>query len=105
MARVTVEDCLERHPNRFALCLLAARRARLLNTGRPGLVDSSNRVAVTALREIAAGAVRPSVDIDHVLAQYAAEQNSLRRMQEDAERLGPTAPPDPIGGGRWEQGD
>ena len=51
MARVTVEDCLEHEENRFALVLLAARRARQLMNGAPALVHSTNREAVTALRE------------------------------------------------------
>jgi DNA-directed RNA polymerase subunit omega len=58
MARITVEDCLDRVPNRFELVLLAARRAKqLLKGGRP-LVESDNKEIVTALREIAAEQVR-----------------------------------------------
>ncbi|MFW6067646.1 MAG: DNA-directed RNA polymerase subunit omega [Myxococcota bacterium] len=53
MARVTVEDCLEHEENRFALVILAARRTRQLMKGAPALVQSKNRPAVTALREIA----------------------------------------------------
>jgi DNA-directed RNA polymerase subunit omega len=65
MARVTVEDCLEREDNRFALVVLASQRARQLMKGSAPLVQSKNRAAVTALREIAAGKVhydRPSHD-------------------------------------------
>jgi DNA-directed RNA polymerase subunit omega len=58
MARVTVEDCLEHEENRFALVVLAARRARELMKGAATLVKSDNKAAVTALREIAAGNVR-----------------------------------------------
>ncbi len=57
MARVTVEDCLEREDNRFALVVLASQRARQLMKGAIPLVASKNRAAVTALREIAAGKV------------------------------------------------
>jgi len=57
MARVTVEDCLEREDNRFALVVLASQRARALMKGAAPLVASKNRAAVTALREIAAGKV------------------------------------------------
>ena len=57
MARVTVEDCLERVPSRFALVLVAAKRTRQLLKGSESRVKSKNREAVTALREIAAGAV------------------------------------------------
>ena len=65
MARVTVEDCLEREENRFALVCLAAIRTRQLMKGANPLVHSKNKPAVTALREIAAGKVhydRPSHD-------------------------------------------
>lgn len=65
MARVTVEDCLEREDNRFALVVLASQRARQLMKGAAPLVHSKNKAAVTALREIATGKVhydRPSHD-------------------------------------------
>lgn len=65
MARVTVEDCLEREDNRFALVVLASQRARQLMKGAGALVQSKNKAAVTALREIAAAKVhydRPSHD-------------------------------------------
>lgn len=58
MARITVEDCLERVPNRFELVLLAARRAKQLLKGARPLVESDNKEVVTALREVAAGKVR-----------------------------------------------
>jgi DNA-directed RNA polymerase subunit omega len=57
MARITVEDCLERVGNRFELVLLAARRAKQLLKGARPLVESENKEIVTALREIAAGKV------------------------------------------------
>ena len=59
MARITVEDCLEKIPNRFALVLLAARRAKQLIKGSKPLVESPhNKEVVLALREIAAGEVK-----------------------------------------------
>ncbi len=58
MARITVEDCLERIPNRFSLCIVAAKRAKDLKRGASVLVDSKNKEIVTALREIAAGKVK-----------------------------------------------
>jgi DNA-directed RNA polymerase subunit omega len=58
MARITVEDCLERVPNRFELVLLAARRAKQLLKGARPLADSDNKEIVTALREVAADKVR-----------------------------------------------
>ncbi len=57
MARITVEDCLDRVPNRFELVLLGARRAKQLLKGARPLVESDNKEVVTALREIAAGEV------------------------------------------------
>jgi DNA-directed RNA polymerase subunit omega len=63
MARVTVEDCIDREDNRFALVILASKRARQLMKGAVPLVRSGNRPNVTSLREVAAGRVhfdRPS---------------------------------------------
>ncbi|MDX2169797.1 MAG: DNA-directed RNA polymerase subunit omega [Deltaproteobacteria bacterium] len=57
MARITVEDCLDKVPNRFELVLLGARRAKQLLKGARPLVESDNKEVVTALREIAAGEV------------------------------------------------
>jgi DNA-directed RNA polymerase subunit omega len=57
MARITVEDCLDKVPNRFELVLLAARRAKQLLKGARPLVESENKDIVTALREVAAGKV------------------------------------------------
>ncbi|WP_316014763.1 DNA-directed RNA polymerase subunit omega [Roseobacter sp. HKCCA0434] len=54
MARVTVEDCVDKVPNRFELVMLAAHRARELATGAPLTVDRDNdKNPVVALREIA----------------------------------------------------
>ncbi len=57
MARITVEDCLQRIPNRFQLTLAATYRARQLAQGAEPLVESRDKVTVTALREVAAGKV------------------------------------------------
>ena len=59
MARITVEDCLKRIPNRFELTLAATYRARMLAQGHTPKIDSKDKdkPTVTALREIAAGAV------------------------------------------------
>lgn len=58
MARITIEDCLDKIPNRFELVILAAQRARQLYKGAKPLIDSDNREVVVALREVAAGEVR-----------------------------------------------
>lgn len=60
MARVTVEDCLDHVDNRFTLVHLATQRAKQLYKGSRPIVACKNRQAVTALREIAEGAVRPA---------------------------------------------
>ncbi len=54
MARVTVEDCIDKLPNRFELVLLSAHRARLLSQGAPLTLERDNdKNPVVALREIA----------------------------------------------------
>ncbi len=56
MARVTVEDCVVRVPNRFELVMLASRRGRAISAGEPLTVDRDNdKNPVVALREIADG--------------------------------------------------
>lgn len=58
MARVTVEDCLEKVENRFQLVMLASKRVKQLYKGAQPLIDpKNNRLVVTALREIAAGKI------------------------------------------------
>lgn len=56
MARVTVEDCLEKVDNRFMLVMMASKRVKQLYKGAQPLIDpKNNRHIVTSLREIAAG--------------------------------------------------
>lgn len=60
MARITVDDCLEKIPNRFQLTLVAAVRARQISNGSDPLVSAHgqrDKPTVMALREIAAGKV------------------------------------------------
>jgi len=58
MARVTVEDCLEKVDNRFGLVLLVSKRSKqLLKGSRPSVDPKTNKFVVTALREVAAGKV------------------------------------------------
>jgi DNA-directed RNA polymerase subunit omega len=60
MARVTVEDCLEKVDNRFLLVMLSSKRVKQLYKGAKPLIDnkSDNKNVVVALREIAAGKIR-----------------------------------------------
>jgi DNA-directed RNA polymerase subunit omega len=73
VARVTVEDCLEKVGNRFALVILAAERARQLSKGAKPLVKCSNKPAVTALREIAQGKVHFLEDVQDTVESYLNE--------------------------------
>jgi DNA-directed RNA polymerase subunit omega len=58
MARITIDDCLKRIPNRFELTLAATYRARQITTGAQPMVDQDrDKPTVIALREIAAGKV------------------------------------------------
>ena len=74
MARVTVEDCLEKVPNRFALVVLASERARQLARGGDALIDCDNKPAVTALREIADDKVKFREDVNDTVRQYIKER-------------------------------
>ena len=58
MARITIEDCLEKVENRYELVHLAMKRVQQLRNGDHPLVKSKNKEVVTALREIAAGKVK-----------------------------------------------
>ncbi|HWT30994.1 MAG TPA: DNA-directed RNA polymerase subunit omega [Propylenella sp.] len=74
MARVTVEDCVDKVENRFELVLLAAHRARMIANGSPLTVDRDNdKNPVVALREIADEGISPedlSEDLIHSLQKY-----------------------------------
>lgn len=60
MARITIEDCMEKVPNRFHLVRMASIRAKQLKKGaRPLLTSDDNKDIVMSLREIAAGLVKP----------------------------------------------
>ena len=76
MARVTVEDCVDKVPNRFDLVLYSAYRARQLSGGADTLVDRDrDKNPVVALREIAAKSLKP----DDVRDEY------IRSLQKHAE--------------------
>jgi DNA-directed RNA polymerase subunit omega len=76
MARITVEDCLDRVENRFQLVLVASRRARQLSMGTEPLVDWDNdKPAVVALREIAEHKIDPAVIMNEVNAKEHAQES------------------------------
>ena len=65
MARITVEDCLKRIPNRFVLVNMVAKRVRQIREGSDYLVSSpKNEDVVVALREVAAGRVSSKEEDD-----------------------------------------
>jgi DNA-directed RNA polymerase subunit omega len=74
MARVTVEDCVDKVDNRFDLVLLAAHRARMISSGSPLTIDRDNdKNPVVALREIADQTVAPGdlhEELVHSLQKY-----------------------------------
>ncbi len=86
MARVTVEDCLEKVGNRFALTILGAERARQLSKGSKPLVECDNKPAVTALREIADAKVKFNEDINRAVEEYLLETRR-RGIIDDAKSL------------------
>ena len=74
MARVTVEDCIDKVENRFDLVLLASHRARMISSGSPITIERDNdKNPVVALREIADETVSPGdlkEDLIHTLQKY-----------------------------------
>lgn len=78
MARVTVEDCLEKVPNRFALVLMVAKRAKQLLKGAEATVSTrSNKYIVSSLREVALGNVgyQDTMDNAEAIAQIEKDLN------------------------------
>lgn len=93
MARVTVEDCVTRVPNRFELVLFAAHRARGMSAGEEILVDRNNdKNPVVALREIADTRLKPSDVREELIEslQKGADTDDLEEM--DLPALGAPAP-------------
>ena len=74
MARVTVEDCIDKVENRFDLVLLASHRARMISSGTPITIDRDNdKNPVVALREIADTTISPEdlrEELVHSLQKY-----------------------------------
>ncbi len=80
MARVTIEDCLERVPNRFALVHMTSQRVRQLRDGAEPMVESKNKEVVQALREIASGDIFP-------ISKQEAEESRARAEAMERARL------------------
>ncbi|WP_300973389.1 DNA-directed RNA polymerase subunit omega [Sphingomonas sp. LHG3406-1] len=113
MARVTVEDCVDKIPNRFDLVLLAAQRARQISGGADLTLDRDrDKNPVVALREIAEETVRPRElgealvsSLQRVQIDEEDATDELASLSESAEalRLTAAAPPRPTpSGGDYE---
>ena len=87
MARVTVEDCIEKVPNRFGLVLLAGHRARNIANGAPLTLDRDNdKNPVVALRQIAAE-TQPVDDLRERMIESTQTQIEVDEPEEDAMAL------------------
>jgi len=104
MARVTVEDCLDKVDNRFQLVLVATKRARQLANGVQPLVEWENdKPTIVALREIADGLIGPSI-LDEPIhpvfeeeeeAEEQAEAGSAEQASAEAEAAPAAAADEP----------
>ncbi|MCG6115721.1 MAG: DNA-directed RNA polymerase subunit omega [Mesorhizobium sp.] len=112
MARVTVEDCIDKVDNRFELVLLAGHRARLISQGAPITVDRDNdKNPVVALREIADETLSPGdlkEDLIHSLQKHVEvdepEQDLPEQVPHTAEVQEDT-PDEPIAFDRMSEED
>lgn len=103
MARVTVEDCIDKVDNRFDLVLLASHRARMIASGSPLTIDRDNdKNPVVALREIADQTVSPEdlkEDLIHSLQKYVEvdepEPEAVPMVPSAANAAAPTDPSEP----------
>jgi DNA-directed RNA polymerase subunit omega len=101
MARVTVEDCVDKIPNRFDLVLLAAQRAREISGGAELTIDRDrDKNQVVALREIAEQTVRPNLlsetlvgSLQRVLPDDDDVADEIGSLSQSAEALRITATP------------
>jgi DNA-directed RNA polymerase subunit omega len=99
MARVTVEDCVDKIPNRFDLVLLAAQRAREISGGAELTIDRDrDKNPVVALREIAEQTVKPKhlhesviTSLQRVQVEDDDEADAIGSLSQSAEALRITA--------------
>ena len=99
MARVTVEDCVDKVPNRFDLVLLSAQRAREISGGAELTVDRDrDKNPVVALREIAEQTIKPKdlneslvLNLQKILPDDDDEMDEVGSLSQSAEALRITA--------------
>ena len=90
MARITVEDCVARIPNKFQLVLVAAKRARQLANGAEAMVPWENdKPTVVALREIAEGLIGESIleEREQAIDDLLQIETAVSSMQQDMNDL------------------
>ena len=97
MARVTVEDCIDKVPNRFELVLLAAHRARVIAMGSPIAVERENdKNSVIALREVAETSIAPN-DVRESLITSIQQNVDLDEVEDRADAQFPSRIPTSLG--------
>ena len=102
MARVTVEDCVDKVPNRFELVLLAAYRAREINKGSHIMIEAENdKNAVIALREIAEKTIAPGDAREGLI--HSMQSNV--EIDEPEQGVAPVRPRPPMLGGDHQSAD
>ena len=82
MARITVEDCVDKFPSRFELVLVASQRARKLYSGeQPKLEKENDKNTVIALREIA----EEAISVEEIKEDLVVEYQNVNLIEEDNE--------------------
>lgn len=99
MARVTIEDCLEKIDNAYDIVSLASQRAKDILDGSEPKIDYSGKPSVIALKEIAEGLIdmsyfetRRKEKIEEQLSEAIAEEEAISDINNDAQQLAQTEP-------------
>ena len=97
MARVTIEDCLEKIDNAYDIVSLASQRAKDILDGSEPKIDYSGKPTVVALKEIAEGLIdmsyfetRRKQKIEEQLSEAIAEEEAIADINDDAQQLAQT---------------
>ena len=99
MARVTIEDCLEKIDNAYDIVSLASQRAKDILDGSEPKIEYSGKPSVIALKEIAEGLIdmsyfetRRKEKIEEQLSEAIAEEEAIADINDDAQQLAQTEP-------------